>query len=155
LGMGINAMIGGASPTAPVVASTTEKTATEPAADPDKGWKVIFRSADPAIWNDDVNKGKDHFAMSLDLAPDELRFLRLKDVTSGDFVIIETTKQNLGKQGDDGKYGWNGANQLHFKARYLGIYHTIWQRGDREDPMVCVRPDARGWGFGGPLFARE
>src|SRR5262249_46175200 len=73
--MGIRALFSGsAKPTTPEVAAT-QPTVVSPATSPvestppppDRSWKVIFRSSDASIWNDDVNKGPDHFAMSVDL----------------------------------------------------------------------------------------
>jgi hypothetical protein len=56
---------------------------------------------------------------------------------------------------DDGKYGWNGTNQFHWRAHYLGIYHTIWQSNDRGGAATRPNPYTGGWGFGGPIFTRE
>src|SRR5262249_23048627 len=115
--MGVRALFGGSGkPTAVDIASTqpAPSPATQPSEPPppvpDRSWKVIFRSSDASIWNDDVNKGPDHLAMSVDLAPDNLRFLRLTDTKSKDFVILEMTKKRLGDMSDEGKYGWDGKN---------------------------------------------
>jgi hypothetical protein len=118
-------------------------------------WKVIFRSSDASIWNDDINKGPDHFAMSLDLAPDSLRYLRLTNVNANDYVILEMTKERLRQTGDrhrptaDGdKYGWEGRNQFNSGSYHLGIYHKIWPVAQSGDICVCPGPLTRGWGFG-------
>jgi hypothetical protein len=132
-----------------------DQSKTEPVSMPDQSWKVIFRSADPSIWNDDINKGPDHVAMTLDLAPDNIRFLRLLDTKSKDFVIIEMTKDRLGKMTDDGRFGWDGRNQSHSQAYHLGIFHKNWNGGDRGEVCVCGSPNLRGWGFGHSAFVND
>ena len=42
------------------------------------GWMVVFRSADPAIWNSNVNRSKDDFAISLSAVPDDIKYLRMR-----------------------------------------------------------------------------
>jgi hypothetical protein len=159
--LGISALFTGSKPSSRDVAAApslpsavpvpASSAAPPPAAD---AWKVIFRSSDPTLWNDDVKKGPDEFARSLDLAPDSLRYLRLTNVNANDYVIIEMSRDRLDKKSDDGKYGWAGANQRGFFSgvHHLGIFHKIWQPGEEGDVAVNDDPPARGWGFGGINF---
>jgi hypothetical protein len=122
---------------------------TEP--EVDKSWVVMFRSADPSIWNDDVNKGPDHFAKAIDLAPEDMRYLRLTNMATKEFVIVEVTKAGLGQQSGEGRYGWEGRNQFDSEAHHLGIYNRIWPAGNRGE--ICISwPTCRGWGFGHSAF---
>ena len=138
--------------------ATTAAGATHPASTAavgsDSSWKVLFRSADPSIWNDDINKGPDHFAMSVNLAPGNTRYLRFLDARSKDFVIIEMTKERLNQMTDDGKYGWEGTNEFNSAGHHLGIYHKIWPAKGGE-VCVCSRPHTTGWGFGHGHFVND
>src|SRR5207248_172420 len=42
---------------------------------PKSDWFVLFRAADPRIWNQDVNRGKDVFAVAVKKAPDKIEYL--------------------------------------------------------------------------------
>jgi hypothetical protein len=120
---------------------------TEP--EVDKSWFVLFRSADPSIWNDDVNKGPDHFAKAIELAPDDTKYLKLTNTATKDFVIIPMTKARLTKMSDDGRYGWDGTNHFHYRVHHLGIFFRIWLNAADGDVMVTRNGlAARGWGFG-------
>jgi len=114
-------------------------------------WFVIFRSADPAIWNKDVNKGKDSFAIDLKKVPDKIEYLKLTNVKNNDYVIVPITRDKLTGITDGGRYGWNGTNKFEYNGYHLGIYD---KEGDAtKGASVCVLvPGAfqgwRGWGFG-------
>jgi hypothetical protein len=157
--LGVVALVGGlrakSSEAASAVVSTLPASVPEQSPSAPDTWKVIFRSSDPSIWNDDVSKGPNHFAMSLDLAPDSLRYLRLTNVADKEYVIVAMTKSRLGQITDDGKYGWVGQNQFESNAHHLGLYHTIWSAGERGNIAVRGGEVTRGWGFGHIAFAAE
>lgn len=116
------------------------------------GWKVLFRSADPAIWNTATTRGRD-FARPLDKAPVGLRFLRLTELNKGNFVIVEMSKDRLAGQSEENGYGWNGKNENKFNGYHLGIYDMAW--GNLPRGSIClinVAPGYRGWGFGNRSF---
>jgi hypothetical protein len=112
-------------------------------------WIVVFRSDDPKIWNDDVNKGPNQYSKALDLLPDTIRYLKLTNMSTKEFVVIEKTKDKLTNWSDDAekRYGWEGRNGVDGNAHHLGIYYRVWpavQNGD-----ICISwPVCRGWGFG-------
>ncbi|MDB5310040.1 MAG: hypothetical protein JWO38_4242 [Gemmataceae bacterium] len=115
------------------------------------GWRVIFRSADPGIWNTDTAKGQDHCAATLARVPADVRYLRLKDTETGKAVIVEMTKSRLGDRTEQSGYGWNGTNANEFNARHLGIYDLAW--GSNTSGPIAIYTlrsvaDYRGWGFG-------
>lgn len=138
---------GDAAPPTPTQASAPEPTKPPP---PPDTWKAIFRSADPSLWNDDVNRGPDQFGMALDLVPSDIRYLRLTNMSNKEFVIIEMTKDRLGKQSDDGRVGWDGRNAFDSDAYHLGIFYKIWGVG--RDETLISWPGFRGWGFGHGAF---
>ncbi len=122
------------------------------AAASDAGWFVLFRSADPSLWDTDTDKGKNNFAVSLSKAPDGVKFLRLKLGAAGDYVIIPMTNDALKKQGDDGTFGWEGEGAAPFLGGgHLGIYRLplgAHPRGEVAVYHVAVGMNATGWGFG-------
>jgi serine/threonine protein kinase len=111
-------------------------------------WIVVFRSDDPKIWNDDVNKGPNHFAKSLELMPDTIRYLKLTNTQTKEFVITEMTKQRLTQVTDDGRYGWEGRNEFHYRVYHLGIFLRIWPGGAAGDVIITRHGPSKGWGFG-------
>lgn len=116
----------------------------------DKGqWVVIFRSADPAIWNSDVSEGRDRYAMRLSRVPDGIRYVRLQ-IDSQRSVIMEVTKDELGKRVERGRFGWVGNNHFQWNGRHLGMYDKRWT--DQVRGTIQIWPlsnrGIRGWGFG-------
>jgi hypothetical protein len=112
------------------------------------GWQVVFRSNDPAIWNDDVRTGPDQFAMALEAVPEGVRYLRLTNTRNKEFVIIEMTNERLRQRKDDGRYGWEGSNEFIWAAHHLGIYSRLWPPKENPTVTVCTNPAVLGWGFG-------
>ena len=118
---------------------------------PPDDWVVLFRSFDPRLWDKDVKLGRNNFAVPLEKAPADMKFLRLAVVGSKDYVIVPLTKDQLNKRVVNGKVGWLGENYYDWKGHHLGIYDVDakdnWEKG-----MVAVSGGAfdnrRGWGFG-------
>src|SRR5262249_28413391 len=110
-------------------------------------WFVLFRSGDPSIWNKEVNKGANTFARALDKVPEDIKYLKITEVKSKDFAIIEMTKDRISKVTDDGRYGFEGTGHLGSGGHHLGIYDLQMKTNKGE---VCIRilPWQRGWGFG-------
>jgi hypothetical protein len=128
-----------------------EKLATPASAATPGGWTVLFRSNDPTIWGKDVRKSFSHQATKLDKAPDKTRYLRLTDAGKSAYVIIEMTKENLGKRIEENGYGWNGTAVLDWKGYHLGIYDmtmTAMTPGDICIHVPGILQGLRGWGFG-------
>lgn len=114
-------------------------------------WTVIFRSADPSIWNANVNRGRDLFAIALSKVNADIRYLKLTDASKNNSVIIEMSKLRLGDRTEQDGYGWNGKNTLDSKGYHLGVYDPMWK--DWVKGTVCIYAPAvfntfRGWGFG-------
>ncbi len=130
-------------------------TIPEGKAAPEAGWVVLFRSADPQLWDTDTNKGKNDFAVSLSKAPDGVQFLKLKQAAAKDYVIIPMTNDALKKQSDDGAFGWEGEASLFARGYHLGIYRLplgAMPRGQIAVYHVAVGMNASGWGFGQPVL---
>jgi hypothetical protein len=122
-------------------ASRTPKAAQE--------WVVLFRSADPSIWNTDTDKGRDSFAVPLANAPHGIQYLKLA-VANGACVIIPMNNECLGAKEtiSKGKCGWRGDCSYTCKAHHLGIFDRglPHPKGSVEfDPGTT---SAAGWGFG-------
>ena len=129
-----------------------EASAAEPPAA--EGWTVIFRSADPKIWNSDAHTAKNAFAVPLDSVPADIKFLKLR-IDAKRQVIIAVSKQQLGTRFEFGHYGWNGTNEFKFNARSLG--HLRLQMAAQRKGMVYTLPTPSngrgGWGFGSGVTA--
>ena len=119
------------------------------------GWTVIFRSADPSIWNTDAERGRNAFAMPLAKVPNGIKYLRLKRCDTGEYVIIEISKERLGAQSDNdnGRFGWNGTCKLEWNTRCLGVY----DKADENNGTFATRtgPNVGGWGFGTKAYATD
>jgi hypothetical protein len=120
---------------------------------PGAGWRVLFRSADPAIWNTDTNRGRYQFALPLSKAPAGLRYLRLAETTKGTSVIIEMSKDKLHIGFEKDGYAWSGINNLNYNGHHLGIGDMAWKNTPKGAIDVCMFTAAyRGWGFGHRAF---
>ena len=87
-----------------------------------KGWMVLFRSADPSVWNTDT-PDETRFAIPVARADSKIRFLRLKRMDTGEMLIIPISRANLAEapksMGDHG-FVWNGLANDAFGGRHLG-----------------------------------
>jgi len=110
-----------------------------------KDWEVVFRSANPRIWDSDVNKGDNNFAKRLDGVPNDMRYLRIR--RNSEYAIVELTKQQIKEIRDDGRYGWSGRGEDDSGAIHLGIYDL---KNECKHGDICIRsfPWVQGWGFG-------
>ena len=129
----------------------------KPTAAADKVWLVIFRSINPTRWNTNTNvnqKNGNDYAISFDKVPAGVRYLRLTQVASKEFVIIPMTKANLTAQTTIGKYGFEGTLLRDSGGVHLGIWSTELQPAEprevaiREFAALGFPPWYRGWGFG-------
>jgi hypothetical protein len=131
-----------------------EKNLAELSLDLDRNsrWLVIFRSADPAIWNTDHKKDRRQFAMPLTMVPKGIRYLRMKN-PQGSQVIVPVTADQLAADVTIGRYGWQGTKNAFHGGVLLGIYDQQ-SNIDNQRGKVCIRHDAAasalrtGWGFG-------
>src|SRR5262249_49270476 len=123
------------------------------------GWTVIFRSADPSIWNTDTNRGKDTLAVPLAKVPAGVKYLRMANAATGEYVVVEMTRERLGGRTEQAGYGWNGKNDHQYKAYHLGVY-DLATAGPSTKGAVCIHsPGAyqtcRGWGFGERVLVND
>jgi serine/threonine protein kinase len=89
-------------------------------------WLVLFRSADPAVWNTDSPR-ESKFAIPLSRAPDNVCYLRLKRMDTGDMQIVAIRRADLGRTPSlppDQDFVWNGSNIDAWGGRHLGIGET-------------------------------
>lgn len=108
-------------------------------------WMVLFHSSDPTIWNRDVDRGAEGFALSLANAPDSIRYLRLRQ--GKEYVIIPITKAGLLAGSGDGHYLWIGGGESTSAVRSLGILDSQARAGPGQ-VVLGGRPPSSGWGFG-------
>lgn len=111
------------------------------------GWYVLFRSADPSVWDTQVSDDKS-LAVPLASAPQGIRFLKMSE--GGKTVIIPMTNASLVRDGVVTKtYGWAGDNDRSWGGYHLGIYDTR-RPGGKSGEVIVVQNDEGflGWGFG-------
>ena len=144
-------------------AAPTETAPGTPAATGSAAWTVLFRSSDPSIWGTNLRRGADDFAVPLAKAPETTRYLKMTHLATKEFVIVEVARTQLGNRSTQGRYRWNGTNEIRWEGRHLGIcdlncpvFH-IHARGsinldffpekilNERGGFVLGRP---GWGFG-------
>ena len=122
-------------------------------------WLVLFRSADPSIWNHAVNEGDSRYAISLDKVPDGIQWLKMA-MSKDKYVVIGVSKDEIAR----GQIATGRSRPLLSNRKYLwhadDFDHLAWHLGivgmDTPDTMpagsICIF-DAMthpwcGWGFG-------
>ena len=108
-----------------------------------KAWTVVFSSNNPEKWNKEEVK-KD--------APEDMRYLRVKRMDTGDYVIIPLEKNKLTVDLEiNSRYGWYGSGTFICNAYHLGIADLkkgIVNGTMVIDPYASPGRDHPGWGFG-------
>jgi len=115
-------------------------------------WLVIFRSVDPRMWN---TNHKSPLGMALEIdsnVPDNVRYVRVRRMDTGDSVILGIVKVALTQQWvqGPGNFGWAGSNNSAYGGVSVGIFHKGWLagRGDISITGAMYGRRNRGWGFG-------
>ena len=104
---------------------------------------MLFCSADPVIWNKNVQGGPNHFAKPIQSVANDIRYLRLHH--AGDYVILPITKDRLATASARGGFGWEGRCPEHSAAWHLGIYADEMRPVHRGHNVIHA---TSGWGFG-------
>lgn len=112
----------------------------------DRGWFVLFRSADPSIWNTNTSGGPQRYAVPLSRCPDDIRYLKLSAGDAG-YVILAVTKDQLPKLNSGAKFNWNGSGHKEWGAIHLGITNDI-SMANKGIGFIVVTEGYKGWGFG-------
>lgn len=114
----------------------------------DSDWILLFRSSDPSIWDTDFNE-KESFAIKLNNAPDNIKYLKLKN-TEGQSVIIPMRKSCLTSNiMVTENFGWAGNNNFSYLGFHLGIYNSkMWSGKSGDVHIVSDAGGYTGWGFG-------
>lgn len=109
-------------------------------------WTVVFRSADPSLWNTEANAGPDQFAVPVHNVPGDIKYVRITLVSTKASVIVAAGRDDLLKdEGGSGRYRWNGSNKFEFGGNHLG---AIDMEGGSGQGKVEVGYSRAGWGFG-------
>jgi len=110
-------------------------------------WMVIFRSNDPSIWNTKTEEGFLRFALPLDSVPPTVRYARIRR-PNGESVVLPITKQQLGEDVPNSRYGWRGAGKTLLKDPFLGIRDAQKPIAQPDYGKVTLGSGFSGWGFG-------
>src|SRR4051794_18138212 len=97
-------------------------------------WTILFRADDPLIWNTDAGgdaAAANGYAITLDKTPQDVRYLRIKRMDTGDAVIIPATRDIVIRKGNlGGEYYWNGATDPVTgdgkTNRVIGLAYRPW-----------------------------
>jgi clan AA aspartic protease (TIGR02281 family) len=112
----------------------------------EKGWTVLFRSADPARWNTDFHDSRS-YAVPSDKAPRKMRYLRMRNA-GGEYVIIPLTFGELRREVIREKDGWEGRDYDSNQAHHLGIFVKSFPRTDTGSIDIAQYNGAGGTGYG-------
>ncbi len=115
-----------------------------------KEWTVVFSSNNPEKWNKEKVK-KD--------APEDMRYLRIKRIDTGDYVIIPLEKNKLTADLEiNSRYGWYGSGTFICNAYHLGIADLkkgVVRGTMCIDPYASPERDHPGWGFGHKAYIND
>ncbi len=117
-------------------------------------WMLVFRSADPSIWNTDSD-GNERRAVSLAKLPDGIKYLKMQ-IDPNQIVIIPMTKGKIGTVSKSETFGWEGRNLLVWGGHQLGIFglHTkIGAPGYKGGP--CIWYEGGGFSLATVLAIRQ
>jgi hypothetical protein len=106
----------------PAVPTASTPAVAQP--DPTGRWTVLFSGRDPAAWNTAGTAGT--YAIPLERAPGEVRYLRLTRLDTGESLIVPVSRDQLKGVVEHGEKParpatWNGSAQDAFGGRHLGI----------------------------------
>lgn len=107
---------------------------------------ILFRGSDPAIWNTEVGDSDTPgaaFARPVERAPEDMGFLRIRRLDTGDSMVAAITRADLVAGGcAKARRGWSGRGEQYFGACHLGLFDESLPR------EVETKFGAGGWGFG-------
>ena len=134
-----------------VASSTTMPVVLDdPRPEPDSdGWTVLFRSADPLVWNLPVHTAA-ITAFPVSAAPSNVRYLRLRRLDTNDAVIVPCTNEQLMTRTWPLTHPtFRGDRCLAQGGRELGIIDPRAPRDVNNTPIIDVTPSGpfSGWGF--------
>jgi hypothetical protein len=126
-------------------------------------WTVLFRSDDPSVWGKNAkNREGQQVAIPLRFAPDNMRYLRLRRMDTGEALILPLTIEQLenATPDPDAAYFWNGTAKEEYGGRHLGVAQGPRYKFPAPHGMIAVMTTA-GWdayagsGFGNKAFVND
>ena len=110
-------------------------------------WQVLFRADDPSLWNT-RSDDEARFAIPVSEAGDNIRFLRLKRMDTGESLIVPVTRTELTempRRSDRGGAAWNGSASDVYGGRHLGIAEgRSLRRSQKNSPEKEAPPPPPG-----------
>jgi hypothetical protein len=122
-------------------------------------WTVLFRSDDPSVWGKNAkNRQGQQVAIPLRFAPENMRYLRLRRMDTGEAQILPLTIEQLenGKPGGKEDYFWWNGTAVHgWGGLHLGIVQAPRYKWP-ELPRAKIFVMTEGWdGFIGSGFGHK
>jgi hypothetical protein len=114
----------------------------------EQGWTILFRSADPYLFNTPVENTKS-YSVPMNLAPSGTKYLRFRRMDTKDYVIIKVAFNELLQNASiSNNYWWRGDKCIDNHSCELGITD---QRAPNDcNVIMAMEPSGNraGWGFG-------
>jgi hypothetical protein len=122
-------------------------------------WTVLFRSDDASVWGKNAkNRQGQQVAIPLRFAPENMRYLRLRRMDTGEAQILPLTVEQLenGKPGGKEDYFWWNGTAVHgWGGLHLGIVQAPRCKWP-ELPRAKIFIMTEGWdGFTGSGFGHK
>lgn len=112
------------------------------------GWTIMFRSADPFLFNVPVQNGNS-YSMPMNLVPEGTHYLRFGRMDTKEYVIIKITANETLSNGPlSANYWWRGDKCIDHHACELGI--TDQRSPSNCNVIMAIEPGGNyaGYGFG-------
>lgn len=130
---------------------------------PATNWSVLFRSDDPSLWDKNAkNDDGEQVAIPVKYAPDDVHYLRLRRMDTGDYLILPITTymlKNSRPADPEADFWWNGSAKDEWKGRHLGIVQGPRYKFPAPNGLIGVMTE--GWdlfvgsGFGHKCAAND
>ena len=122
-------------------------------------WTVLFRSDDAAVWGKNArNRQGQQVAIPLRFAPENMRYLRLRRMDTGEAQILPMGIEQLENSKPGGKedvFWWNGSAVHGWGGLHLGIVQSPRYKWP-ELPKAKIFVMNEGWdGFLGSGFGHK
>lgn len=112
------------------------------------GWTILFQSSNPLLWDIDCSNS-DSYSISIGRAPHDCKYLRIKRMDTGDYVVIPLHFQDLNACTYHTAAFFRGDKRINRQACNLGIIDEKHIVSDQSAFMAMENSGHHsGWGFG-------
>jgi hypothetical protein len=114
----------------------------------ESGWTILFQSSNPLLWDIDCSNA-DSYSVRVECAPRDCKYLRVKRMDTGDFIIIPTNYQSVAGNSWHSLAWFRGDKRINRQACNLGVVDEKHVVPDG-NPFMAGEGNGHhsGWGFG-------